>query len=82
MQTERGTRLLTSGWWGRSRHPNYLGDWLMAWAWCLPTGFDTPVTYYYVIYFAILLLHRQQRDDEACKKKCVAVSLLASLSEG
>lgn len=21
-QTERGTRLLTSGWWGRSRHPN------------------------------------------------------------
>lgn len=30
MQTERGTKLLTSGWWGRSRHPNYLGDWLMA----------------------------------------------------
>jgi delta14-sterol reductase len=21
MQTERGTKLLTSGWWGRSRHP-------------------------------------------------------------
>lgn len=24
MQTERGTKLLTSGWWGRSRHPNYM----------------------------------------------------------
>ena len=24
MKTERGTNLLTSGWWGRSRHPNYV----------------------------------------------------------
>lgn len=24
MQTERGTKLLTSGWWGLSRHPNYM----------------------------------------------------------
>lgn len=30
LETERGTKLLTSGWWGRSRHPNYFGDWLMA----------------------------------------------------
>ncbi|GAA5858787.1 hypothetical protein JCM1840_006556 [Sporobolomyces johnsonii] len=68
-QTERGTRLLTSGWWGRSRHPNYLGDWIMAWAWCLPCGFTSPLPYFYVIYFAILLVHRQQRDDEACAHK-------------
>lgn len=39
MQTERGTKLLTSGWWGRSRHPNYLGDWLMA---CVHTSFCFP----------------------------------------
>lgn len=38
MDTARGTRLLTSGWWGWSRHPNYIGDWLMAWSYCLPTG--------------------------------------------
>ncbi|GMK57223.1 hypothetical protein CspeluHIS016_0400570 [Cutaneotrichosporon spelunceum] len=69
METKRGTKLLTSGWWGRSRHPNYLGDWIMAWAWCLPTGFKTPIPYFYVIYFAILLMHRQKRDDEACKEK-------------
>ncbi|KAG0149133.1 hypothetical protein CROQUDRAFT_59670 [Cronartium quercuum f. sp. fusiforme G11] len=69
IETKRGTKLLTSGWWGRSRHPNYLGDWIMAWAWCLPTGFQTPITYFYVIYFAILLIHRQLRDEEACEQK-------------
>ncbi|KAM0791732.1 hypothetical protein ACM66B_004000 [Microbotryomycetes sp. NB124-2] len=69
METERGTKLLISGWWGLSRHPNYMGDWLMAWAWCLPAGFSSPVPYYYVIFFAILLIHRQIRDDEACAHK-------------
>ncbi|KAN0065943.1 erg24, C-14 sterol reductase [Thecaphora frezii] len=69
MTTATGRKLLTSGWWGRSRHPNYLGDWIMAWAWCLPCGFETAVPYFYVLFFAILLVHRQQRDDEACRKK-------------
>lgn len=45
------------------------GDLLMALAWSLPTGFETPVTYFYVVYFAILLIHRQRRDDENCAKK-------------
>ena len=45
------------------------GDLIMGLAWCLPTGFDTPITYFYVIYFAVLLIHRQRRDDEACQKK-------------
>ncbi|WFD22666.1 Delta(14)-sterol reductase [Malassezia equina] len=65
----KSRKLLVSGWWGRSRHPNYLGDWIMAWAWCLPCGFQTPVPYFYVVYFAVLLVHRQLRDDDACKKK-------------
>ena len=30
LQTERGTRLIISGWWGIARHINYFGDWLMA----------------------------------------------------
>ncbi|GAA5846340.1 hypothetical protein JCM9279_001332 [Rhodotorula babjevae] len=68
-QTERGTRLLTSGWWGLSQHPNYMGDWIMSWAWCLPCGFQSPLPYFYVIYFGILLFHRQTRDDEACALK-------------
>lgn len=40
-----------------------------SWAWCLPTGFSTPITYFYVVYFAILLIHRQRRDDHACTEK-------------
>lgn len=81
MQTKRGTKLLTSGWWGRSRHPNYLGDWLMAWAWCLPCGFETPIPYFYVIYFAILLIHRQRRDDAHCREKYVAPTHFRSRAE-
>lgn len=50
---------------------NSLGDWIMAWAWCLPCGFTSPLPYFYVIYFAILLVHRQTRDDEACAHKFV-----------
>ncbi|KAL8366429.1 hypothetical protein RB595_004961 [Gaeumannomyces hyphopodioides] len=38
IQTKRGTRLLTAGWWGRSRHINYFGDWLQASPFSLPTG--------------------------------------------
>ncbi|KEY66565.1 hypothetical protein S7711_09411 [Stachybotrys chartarum IBT 7711] len=38
METKRGTRLLVTGWWGVSRHINYLGDWLQSWAYSFPTG--------------------------------------------
>ncbi|KAJ3560068.1 hypothetical protein NP233_g11079 [Leucocoprinus birnbaumii] len=69
METKRGTKLLITGWWGLSQHPNYLGDLVMALAWSLPTLFDTPITYFYVSYFLVLLIHRQRRDDEACQKK-------------
>ena len=69
LPTKRGTRLITSGWWGIARHVNYLGDWLMSWAWCLPCGFNHVVPYFYVIYFGILLVHRDMRDGEACQEK-------------
>lgn len=36
--TASGSKLLVSGWWGSARHINYLGDWIMSWAYCLPTG--------------------------------------------
>lgn len=69
IQTKRGTRLMTSGWWGKARHINYLGDWIMGWAWCLPCGFQSPIPYFYVVYFAILLIHRERRDDAKCLEK-------------
>lgn len=69
MPTERGTRLIISGWWGIARHINYFGDWVMAWAWCLPCGFDSIIPYFYVIYFAGLLVHREARDEVNCRRK-------------
>ena len=50
----------------------------MGFAWSLPTGFDTPITYFYVMYFAFLLAHRQRRDDENCAKKFVPSPLFAA----
>lgn len=38
IKTSTGSKLLVTGWWGRARHINYLGDWLMSWSFCLPTG--------------------------------------------
>lgn len=67
--TSTGRKLLTSGWWGRSRHPNYFGDWIMALSWSLPTKFVTPITYFYLFFFITLLVHRQRRDDAACAEK-------------
>ncbi|KAK9904927.1 hypothetical protein WJX75_005751 [Coccomyxa subellipsoidea] len=67
--TASGRRLIVSGWWGIARHINYFGDWLMAWAWCLPCGFDHIVPYFYVIYFGALLVHRDLRDGHACALK-------------
>jgi protein-S-isoprenylcysteine O-methyltransferase Ste14 len=67
--TKRGTKLLTSGWWGLARHANYLGDLMMALAWCLPTGVSHVPPYFYFIYFAPLLIDRERRDHKECKKK-------------
>lgn len=69
LQTKAGSKLITSGWWGASRHINYLGDWLMALSWCLPCGFATPIPYFYPIYFGFLLIHRERRDDHKCRMK-------------
>ncbi|EER29094.1 erg24, C-14 sterol reductase [Coccidioides posadasii str. Silveira] len=39
IQTKRGTRLLTAGWWGVARHINYFGDWTQSLPFSLPTAF-------------------------------------------
>jgi len=69
LHTKRGTKLLTSGWWGLARKINYTGDWIMGLSWCMLCGFDSIVPYYYAIYFAILLVHRSVRDDHMCREK-------------
>ncbi|XP_072218718.1 delta(14)-sterol reductase LBR isoform X2 [Leuresthes tenuis] len=67
--TATGKSLLVSGWWGMVRHPNYLGDLIMALAWSLPCGFSHLLPWHYMIYFIILLLHRDLRDTCECRKK-------------
>ena len=69
LKTYKGSKLIVSGWWGMCRHPNYLGDLIMALSWSLPCGFTNLVPYFYVIYFSILLIHRQLRDEEQCRNK-------------
>jgi Delta14-sterol reductase len=69
IETDRGTPLLASGWWGIARHLNYLGDLLMALAWCLPAGFESPIPYFYFVYFTVLLIHREWRDNRHCREK-------------
>nr|XP_030724269.1 delta(14)-sterol reductase LBR isoform X1 [Globicephala melas] len=69
IHTSTGKNLLVSGWWGFVRHPNYLGDLIMALAWSLPCGFNHVLPYFYVIYFTILLVHREARDERHCRKK-------------
>ncbi|CAH2325201.1 delta(14)-sterol reductase [Pelobates cultripes] len=67
--TATGKRLLVSGWWGIVRHPNYLGDLIMALAWSLPCGLSHILPYFYVTYFTVLLIHREARDEHQCMKK-------------
>ncbi|HXJ78711.1 MAG TPA: DUF1295 domain-containing protein [Candidatus Methylomirabilis sp.] len=69
IRTRSGALLLASGWWGIARHPNYLGDLMMALAWCLPCLFRHVLPYFYVIYFTMLLIDRERRDNEMCHAK-------------
>ncbi len=69
LDTRRGTKLITSGYWGAARKVNYTGDWLMSLSWCLLAGVGSPVPYFYCAYFLVLLVHRALRDDHACALK-------------
>jgi delta14-sterol reductase/lamin-B receptor len=69
IQTEQGNKLLVSGFWGWSRHFNYVGDILMALAWSLPCLFGSLLPYFYPVYFSILLIHRERRDFNRCYAK-------------
>ena len=69
IETAQGGKLLVSGFWGWSRHFNYVGDILMALSWSLPCLFGAVLPYFYPIYFAILLIHRERRDHNFCAKK-------------
>lgn len=69
IRTRRGTKLLTSGWWGVASHANYLGDLLLSLAMCVAVGSNTIFGYSYFLAFVPLLIHRDWRDDKHCAEK-------------
>jgi Ergosterol biosynthesis ERG4/ERG24 family len=63
-------RVLVSGFWGLSRHVNYLGELLMATALALCLGYPTALLpWLYPIYYVLLLVPRQLDDDRRCAEQ-------------
>ena len=69
LETKRGTKLLISGFWGKARHINYLGDGMIALSWALPCLLGSFVPYMQPLWFAFLLVMRERRDDRWCAQK-------------
>jgi Delta14-sterol reductase len=62
--------LLVSGFWGVSRHINYLGEILMAVGLTLVLGYPGVwVAWLYPIYYVVLLLMRERADERRCATK-------------
>lgn len=66
---ERTSLLLTSGWWGLSRHIHYIPEILASVFWCIPMQKDHMIAYFYPFYLTLLLLDRAWRDDARCADK-------------
>jgi len=66
-----GTKsLLASGFWGVSRHVNYLGEILMAIGLTLVLGYPGDgVVWLYPLYYVVLLLLRERADERRCAAK-------------
>jgi delta14-sterol reductase len=63
-------KLLVNGFWGISRHINYLGEILMATGIILCTGYPALIwPWLYPLYYVILLFLRQKDDDKRCADK-------------
>ena len=63
-------RLLASGFWGVSRHVNYLGEILMATGLALALGRPSTIgPWLYPLYYVALLLPRERDDDRRCAAK-------------
>jgi delta14-sterol reductase len=62
-----GLHVLSGGFWGLSRHINYLGEILMATALTLCLGYPAELAVWlYPLYYVVLLLPRQHYDDQRC----------------
>lgn len=66
---KRQSILLASGWWGVSRHINYVFEIMLAFCWSVPAGFMAFIPYVYVCFLTILLTDRAYRDELRCFEK-------------
>jgi delta14-sterol reductase len=68
--TDGNRTLLVNGFWGLSRHINYLGEILMATGIVLCTGHPGLIwPWLYPLYYVALLFPRQSDDDKRCAEK-------------
>ena len=68
--TDGKRQLLVNGFWGLSRHINYLGEILMATGLVLCVGHPLLIwPWLYPFYYVVLLFPRQIDDDKRCAKK-------------
>jgi len=63
-------KLLCNGFWGLSRHINYLGEILLATGLTLSLGYPkTFLPWLYPLYYVVFLSTRQIDDDQRCAEK-------------
>ncbi|MFM9863203.1 MAG: DUF1295 domain-containing protein [Micropepsaceae bacterium] len=68
--TDGKHKLLVNGFWGVSRHVNYLGEFLMAIGLALALGYPSHIgPWAYQLYYIALLVPRQIDDDRRCAEK-------------
>jgi protein-S-isoprenylcysteine O-methyltransferase Ste14 len=68
--TDGDHSLLVNGFWGASRHINYLGEIIQAVAIALSAGyFGVWIVWLYPLYYVALMVSRQADDDKVCRAK-------------
>ncbi|MBN2802374.1 MAG: DUF1295 domain-containing protein [Deltaproteobacteria bacterium] len=68
--TDNKHTLLCSGFWGISRHVNYLGEILMATGLTMALGYPLVLWgWLYPLYYVALLFTRERDDDKRCQEK-------------
>jgi len=64
-----GGSILYSGWWGVSRHVNYLGEILISVGLALSADYTNYIAWLYTFYYFVLLIPRELADDKRCHAK-------------
>jgi len=68
--TDGQNKILVNGFWGVSRHINYLGEILMGVGIASSVGhYDLIWPWLYPVYYILLLVPRQIDDDKRCSEK-------------